>query len=190
MSKRERKAPLACLAQDRGEAIRRKVLKLVGIEGEVAAILLRDVGAALGSLGGMRLGRIDLGVPNRQGSDSTGWLERRPAGMARPLSMDLRRAVAAPLEGGRSRHLVAARFRVAPSTVINWIRRFQATGSVAPGQIGGHKPKAIAGEHHVFLGQRIRDRDHPARACGRTFARPQGRLSIGVEVCSRRDAQL
>jgi len=51
VSKRERKAPLACLAQDRGEAIRRKVLKLVGIEGEVAAILLRDVGAALGSLG-------------------------------------------------------------------------------------------------------------------------------------------
>jgi transposase len=66
--------------------------------------------------------------------------------MARPLSIDLRRAVAAPLEGGRSRHLVAARFRVAPSTVINWVRRFQATGSVAPGQTGGHKPKAIAGD--------------------------------------------
>ena len=72
--------------------------------------------------------------------------------MARPLSIDLRdRAVAAPLEGGLSRHRVAARFGVAPSTVINWVRRFQATGSVAPGQMGGHKPKAIAGEHHVFL---------------------------------------
>ena len=84
--------------------------------------------------------------------------------MARPLSIDLReRAVAAPLEGGRSRHLVAARFGVAPSTVINWVRRFQATGSVAPGQMGGHKPKAIAGEHHVFLVQRIRDREFTLR---------------------------
>ena len=84
--------------------------------------------------------------------------------MARPLSIDLReRAVAAVLEGGLSRHRVAARFGVAPSTVINWVRRFQATGSVAPGQMGGHKPKAIAGEHHVFLVQRIRDREFSLR---------------------------
>ena len=90
--------------------------------------------------------------------------------MARPLSIDLReRAVAAVLEGGLSRHRAAARFGAAPSTVINWVRRFQAAGSVAPGQMGGHKPKAIAGEHHVFLVQRIRDREfHPARPCGRT----------------------
>jgi putative transposase len=84
--------------------------------------------------------------------------------MARPLSIDLgERAVAAVLEGGLSRHRVAARFGVAPSTVINWVRRFQETGSVAPGQMGGHKPKAIAGEHHVFLAQRIRDREFSLR---------------------------
>jgi hypothetical protein len=28
---------------------------------------------------------------------------------------------------------------------------------VAPGQMGGHKPRAIAGEHHAFLVQRIRE---------------------------------
>src|ERR1700720_3101741 len=112
----------------------------------------------------MTLGRIDLGFPNRLGSDSTCWLERRPAWMARPLSIDLReRAVAAVLEGGLSRHRVAARFGVAPSTVINWVRRFQETGSVAPLKMGGHKPKAIAGEHHVFLVQRIRDREFTLR---------------------------
>ena len=84
--------------------------------------------------------------------------------MARPLSIDLReRAVAAVLEGGLSRHRVAARFGVAPSTVINWVRRFQETGSVAPLKMGGHKPKAIAGEHHVFLVQRIRDREFTLR---------------------------
>jgi putative transposase len=66
--------------------------------------------------------------------------------MARPLSIDLReRAVAAVLKGGLSRHRAAAQFGVAASTVINWVRRFQETGSVAPGQMGGHKPKAIAG---------------------------------------------
>ena len=29
---------------------------------------------------------------------------------------------------------------------------FSGNGKVAPGQMGGHKPKAIAGEHEVFLG--------------------------------------
>jgi putative transposase len=62
--------------------------------------------------------------------------------MARPLSIDLReRAVAAVLKGGLSRHRAAAQFGVAASTVINWVRRFQETGSVAPGQMGGHKAK-------------------------------------------------
>src|ERR1700733_15170018 len=67
--------------------------------------------------------------------------------MGKPYSMDLReRAVAAVLRDGLSRHESAARFGVAPSTVINWVRRVQETGSVAPGQMGGQKPKAIAGE--------------------------------------------
>src|ERR1700730_7474924 len=93
----------------------------------------------------MTLGRIDLGFPNRLGSDSTCWLERRPAWMARPLSIDLReRAVATVLKGGLSRHRATAQFGVAPSTVINWVRRFQETGSVVPGQMGGC-------EHYAFL---------------------------------------
>ena len=84
--------------------------------------------------------------------------------MAGPLSIDLReRAVAAVLKGGLSRHRAAAQFGVVPSTVINWVRRFQETGSVAPGQMGGHKPKAIAGEHQAFLVQRIRDREFTLR---------------------------
>jgi len=78
--------------------------------------------------------------------------------MGKPYSMDLReRAVAAVLKEGLSRHESAARFGVAPSTVINWARRFRETGSVAPGQMGGRKPKAIAGEHAIFLARRVRD---------------------------------
>ena len=34
---------------------------------------------------------------------------------------------------------------------------FRETGSVAPGQMGGHKPKAIAGEPATFLSRRVRD---------------------------------
>ena len=78
--------------------------------------------------------------------------------MGKPYSIDLReRAVAAVLRDGLSRHESAARFGVAPSTVINWVRRFGETGSVAPGQMGGRKPKAIAGEHAAFLSRRVRD---------------------------------
>jgi transposase len=78
--------------------------------------------------------------------------------MGKPYSTDLReRAVAAVLQGGLSRHRAAAQFGVGVSTVVNWVRRFQDTGSVAPGQMGGHKPKAIRGEYEVFLAGRVQE---------------------------------
>jgi transposase len=49
------------------------------------------------------------------------------------------------------------------STVINWVKRLDETGSVAPGQMGGHKPKKIAGEHRIWLLQRIKERDFTLR---------------------------
>src|SRR5437764_1649915 len=84
--------------------------------------------------------------------------------MARPYSLDLReRVVAAVQKGGMSRRRAAAQFGVGISTVINWVRRLRETGSVAPGKMGGHKPKAIAGEHRAWLVQRARDRDFTLR---------------------------
>jgi transposase len=84
--------------------------------------------------------------------------------MAKPLSMDLRkRVVAAVKEEGLSRNEAASRFGVAVSTAVNWVRRLRETGSVAPGQMGGHKPKAIRGEHEVWLRNRIRERDFTLR---------------------------
>ena len=66
--------------------------------------------------------------------------------MAKPYSMDLReRVIAAVDEEGMSRRAAAARFGVGVSTVIAWVRRLRETGSVAPGQMGGHKPKSIRG---------------------------------------------
>jgi putative transposase len=76
--------------------------------------------------------------------------------MGKPYSIDLReRAVAAVEEEGLSRHEAAWRFSVAVSTVVNWVRRYRETGSVAPGQMGGHKPKAIQGEHEAWLRHRL-----------------------------------
>jgi transposase len=84
--------------------------------------------------------------------------------MGKPYSMDLReRVVGAVEKGGLSRHAAARRFGVAVSTVINWVRRQRETGSLAPGQMGGHKPKAIRGAHRAWLLQRIRAGDFTLR---------------------------
>ena len=59
--------------------------------------------------------------------------------MGKPYSMDLReRVVAAVDKGGLSCHRAAAQFGVGVNTAILWVRRFRETGSVAPGQMGGH----------------------------------------------------
>jgi putative transposase len=77
--------------------------------------------------------------------------------MGRPYSDDLReRVVRAVIKGGLSRHQAAAQFGVGISTAINWVQRFHETGSVKPDQIGGYRPKKIAGPHREWLIQRCR----------------------------------
>ena len=84
--------------------------------------------------------------------------------MARPFSMDLRRRVIAAVEDdGLSCHAAAVRFEIGVSTAIAWVRRFRETGSVAPGQMGGHKPKAIRDEHETWLRERLGERDFTLR---------------------------
>ena len=77
--------------------------------------------------------------------------------MGRPYSDDLReRGVRAVVKGGLSRHQAAAQFGVGISTAINWVRRFRETGSVKPDQIGGYRPKKIAGPNREGLMKRCR----------------------------------
>jgi putative transposase len=84
--------------------------------------------------------------------------------MGRPYSRDLReRVVAAVEKGGISRRQTAAHFGVGISTVINWVRRFRETGSVLPGKMGGHKPKAIGDERRTWLLSRIKEKDFTLR---------------------------
>jgi transposase len=76
--------------------------------------------------------------------------------MGKPYSMDLRERVVAAVErDGLSRNEAAARFGVAVSTAVHWVRRFRETGSVAPGQIGGHKPRILSGANRDWLLERI-----------------------------------
>jgi transposase len=78
--------------------------------------------------------------------------------------MDLReRVVAAVRTGGMSCNRAAKQFGVGVSTAINWVKRLRETGSVAPGQMGGHKPKKIVGEHRLWLLRRIKQGDFTLR---------------------------
>src|SRR5581483_1083130 len=83
--------------------------------------------------------------------------------MGKPYSLDLRKRVVAAIERGLSRNQAAKQFGIGISTAIGWARRLRETGSVEPGKMGGHKPKAISGDHRVWLLQRIRDRDFTLR---------------------------
>lgn len=75
--------------------------------------------------------------------------------MAKPFSDDLReRVVGAVTRDGLSCRMAARRFGVGISTAIDWVRRFRETGSAAPGQMGGHKPRAISGDHRAWLIER------------------------------------
>jgi len=48
-------------------------------------------------------------------------------------------------------------------TAISWVRRFRETGSVVPGQMGGHKPKSIAGEYRAWLLERTKEKEFTLR---------------------------
>lgn len=75
--------------------------------------------------------------------------------MSRAFSIDLReRVVSAVDEGEMSCRQAAAHFDVGVSTAIAWVRRFRETGSVEPGQMGGHKPVLLAA-HRDFVHARF-----------------------------------
>jgi putative transposase len=80
-------------------------------------------------------------------------------GMTRPLSNDLRERVVAAIEAGESCRSVAARFGIAVSSAVKWSQRFRATGSVAPGKMGGHR-KRVLEPHRAFIVERIKQTPH------------------------------
>jgi putative transposase len=79
--------------------------------------------------------------------------------MTRPLSNDLRERVVSAVLAGESCRSVAARFDVAVSSVVKWSQRRRATGSVAPGKIGGYR-KRVLEPHRAFIVERINQTPH------------------------------
>ncbi|MDA9535711.1 transposase [Bradyrhizobium sp. CCBAU 21362] len=79
--------------------------------------------------------------------------------MTRPLSQDLRERVVASVLAGESCRSVAERFGVAVSSVVKGAQRQRATGSVAPGKMGGHR-KPLLNPHRAFIVERITQTSH------------------------------
>lgn len=76
--------------------------------------------------------------------------------MVRPLSMDLRERAIKRVQSGEPTRSVAEELGVAPSSVTKWWQRYRKTGSVAPGQMGGHKPRILSGPHRDWLLERCK----------------------------------
>src|SRR6476661_7194981 len=95
--------------------------------------------------------------------------------MTRPLSNDLRERVFAAIVGGETCRAVASRFGVAVSSVVKWSQRYRATGSVAPGKMGGHR-KRVLEPHRVFIDETwIKTNMAPLRGWG-----PKGKRLRGL----------
>lgn len=74
--------------------------------------------------------------------------------MGRPLSMDLRERAIARVQAGETTRSVGEALGVAPSSVTKWWQRFRETGSVSPGQMGGHRPRILSGPNRDWLLER------------------------------------
>ena len=57
--------------------------------------------------------------------------------------------------GGRDEPRDRGGARISPSCVSKWTKRERETGSLAPAQIGGHKPRTLSGECADWLRERI-----------------------------------
>ena len=85
--------------------------------------------------------------------------------MTAPYSMDLRERALARKEAGETNREIAAALRISPSCVSKWTKRKRETGSLAPAQIGGYKPRTLSGESADWLRARIAARPFTCEAC-------------------------
>ena len=73
--------------------------------------------------------------------------------MPHPLSIDLRERVVGFVEAGHSRHAAAAHFRVSVSFVVNLMKAYRTTGSLAPKPMGGRRHAKLDGHREFLVGQ-------------------------------------
>jgi transposase len=76
--------------------------------------------------------------------------------MTRPYSEDLRARAVARYEAGETIRSIGTALEISPSCVSKWVKRKRETGSLAPGQVGGHKKRTLSGETAEWLRERCR----------------------------------
>ena len=77
----------------------------------------------------------------------------------RALSGDLRERVLGAVLAGESCRSAGRRFGVSAASVVRWVQRYRATGSVAPSRRGGGRKRALDA-HRAFLIERINQVPH------------------------------
>ena len=75
--------------------------------------------------------------------------------MTAPYSMDLRERAMARKAAGETNREIAAALRISPSCVSKWTKRERETGSLAPAQVGGYKPRTLSGDVADWLRGRM-----------------------------------
>jgi putative transposase len=75
--------------------------------------------------------------------------------MTAPYSMDLRERALARKDAGETNREIAAALSIAASCVSKWTKRKRETGSLAPAQVGGYKPRTLSGDSAEWLRRRI-----------------------------------
>lgn len=75
--------------------------------------------------------------------------------MTAPYSMDLRERALARKAAGETHRQIAEALQISASCVSKWARREQETGSAAPAQVGGYKPRTLSGASAQWLRDRI-----------------------------------
>lgn len=75
--------------------------------------------------------------------------------MTAPYSLDLRERALARKAAGQTHRQIAEALQISPSCVSKWMRRERETGSLAPAQIGGYKPRTLSGACAEWLRERV-----------------------------------
>lgn len=80
--------------------------------------------------------------------------------MPKPYSLDLRERAVSRVLAGQSVRSVAAVLKVSVSSVVKWSQRYRATGSAAPGKMGGRPRPMRLALHREWLLERITSGEH------------------------------
>ena len=75
--------------------------------------------------------------------------------MTAPYSVDLRERALARKAAGETHREIAEALQISPSCLSKWAKHERETGSLKPAQIGGYKPRRLAGDCAEWLRKRV-----------------------------------